>query len=366
MDVRSEHPSRKLASIGMLILMSQFAGCGGGKSNPSPVATNLPASPPPPVATFAVHPKYFIGSVIYIPPGGGSSMTYGFGTVLGTTVSTTSSWSKDSSVGAQTGLTLPPGDSPITFGDAFGGATAHSVDMQDSFSHMSVTFNPPPMDSVNHDFDQILLFRGVDVNASVDSLGNVTWGADFSQILTKGFAETGYFITVGCLRPNSSISSDPACTSLVNVLINSWGFTASDFQNIVDADPFADPNASPTPDPSRYVFVTGFQYAFELAGSPVTANLTNSLDATNSQTSTYTYSVSATTSASYDGVSLKDPNSFTWTNSSTLSNKTGSANQSFTLVLAEPSMSYSGPFTLFVYMDTIYKTFMFSFVPPPH
>jgi hypothetical protein len=364
MDTQSTCPSRAFRRIGLLILLSQFAACGGGGNSPGPAAPTPPAAPPPqPVATFAVNPKYFIGSVIYMPPAAGSSIDYGFGTVIGTTVSTTGNWSKGSVAGSQIGLQLPTGDSPITFGDGFGGATTQSVDMQDSFANMSVTFAPPGSDAINHDYDQILLFLGINVNASVDILGNVTWGMDFSQILNQRFATSGYFVALGCLRPNSTIFTDPVCTSDRNGL-GSLGITAADYPSIVGADPFADPNAPQTPDPSRYVFVTRFQYAFQPAGSSLTAMLTNSSNAGNSQTSTYSYSVSAAPGASYDGVSLKDPGKFTWTNSSTPSNKTGSSNQSITLVLAQPSASYSGPFTLFVYVDAIYKTFMFSFAPP--
>ena len=309
---------------------------------------------PAPV-TFTTYPKYFIGSVIYVPPGAGSSsITYGAGTVTGTTMSTTSSWSQESSVGVQIGS--PDGFS-VTFGDNFGGSTMHSVDMQQTVSQ-STTYKAPPSDSINHDYDQIQLFLGVNVIASVDYLGNVTWSTDFSQIAAQGFAETGYPISVGCLRPNSTIPSFE-CTATVNFL-SSVGITSADYPNILGADPFADPSASPTPDPSRYVPIDSVFYLPDPTATTFTYTENNSTTITNSMTSSYSYSVSAGASASYDGVSLKDSTKFTWTNSSTLSNKTGSTNSS-AFTLSMPSFTYSGPNTLFVYLDTIYKTFMFSF-----
>ncbi len=57
---------------------------------------------------------------------------------------------------------------------------------------------------------------------------------------------------------------------------------------------------------------------------------------------------------------LKQSNSITLTQSSTNSNRTGS-NSTSTFVVSLPSAPYSGPSTLFVYLDTVYKTFMFSF-----
>src|SRR5690242_2031849 len=230
MDAQSRRPSRAFRRMGLLILLSQFAACGSGNNQSSAVPT--PPAAPPPVATFAVNPKYFIGSVIYMPPAAGSSINYGFGTVIGTTVSTTSSWSKGSVAGSQIGLQLPTGDSPITFGDGFGGATTQSVDMQDSFARTSVTFAAGGADAINHDYDQILLFLGINVNASVDPLGNVAWGMDFSQILNQGFATSGYFVAVGCLRPNSTIFTDPACASDRSGLSSLLGITAADYPNI--------------------------------------------------------------------------------------------------------------------------------------
>jgi len=302
-----------------------------------------------------VSPKYFIGSVIYVPPGAGSSsITYGAGTVTGTTVSTTSNWSQESSAGLQIGTS----DSfSVTFGNNFGGSTMHSVDMQQT-SSQSTTYKAPPSDSINHDYDQIQIFLGVKVNASVDYLGNVTWSTDFSQIASQGFAETGYPISVGCLRSNSTIPSFE-CTAAVN-LLSSVGITSADYPSILGANPFADPNASPTPDPSRYVLIDSVFYLPDPTATTFIYTENNSTTITNSQTAIYSYSVSAGASVSYDGVSLKDSTKFTWTTQSTQSNKTGSTNSS-AFTLSMPSFAYSGPTTLFVYMDTIYKTFMFSF-----
>jgi hypothetical protein len=366
MDVRTEHPSRKLARIGMLILMSQFAACGGGSMNSSPA----PVPPaPPPVATFTVHPKYFIGSVIYVPPGPGSSITYGFGTMLGTTVSTASSWTNGSSAGSQIGV---EGVTSITFGDLFGGATANSVDLQDTFTNMSAPFAAPPADTLNHDYDQLLIFLGVNMNASVDSMGTVTWGMDFSQIQSQGFLPQGYIIAVGCIRPLSSIYSSPGCTNLRDLFTDPQGrfrLTADDFANMVAADPYADPATAPqTPDPARYALVYSFSYVASPVQATITASGNNNSSVRNLQTTAYSYTVSASTSGSYDGVSLKDPTAFTWTNSSTLSNKTGSGDPSTTVVVVSPSAPTAPHGTLYMYQDTVYKTFMFSFefVPPPH
>ncbi len=305
---------------------------------------------PPPV-NFTVFPKFFIGSVIYVPPGqGASSISYGAGTVTGSTVSTTDSWSKSSSTGVQVGIVS------ITFGDNFGGQTTHSVDMQETVSQ-NATYRAPPSDFVNHDYDQIQIFLGVNVNASVDYLGNVAWGLDFSQVASRGFAETGYGITVGCLRPNSTIPSSQ-CAPTVNFL-SSVGITSADYPSILGANPFADPNASQAPDPDRYVLIDSVVYFADPTATTFTYTENNSTTTTNSVTISYGYSVGAGLSPSYDGTSLKISDTLTFTSSSTRSNRTGSTNSS-AFTLSMPSNAYTGPTTLFVYMDTIFKTFMFS------
>ena len=340
-----------------------FIGCDNGwtvSNSPGYLSSFIgyvyPTLPAP--VTFTVSPTYFIGSVIYVPPGAGSSsIMYGAGTVTGTTLSTTSSWSQESSAGLQIGNSSD--NFKITFGDNFGGSTMHSVDMQ-QMSGQSTTYKAPPSDSINHDYDQIQIFLGVKVNASVDYLGNVTWSTDFSQIASQGFAETGYPISVGCLRSNSTIPASE-CTAAVN-LLSSVGITSADYPSILGANPFADPTAPLTPDPSRYVLIDSVFYLPDPTATTFTFTENNSTTITNSQTSTYSYSVSAGATATYDVISLSltDSTKFTWTNQSTQSNKTGSTNSS-AFTLSMPSFAYSGPTTLFVYMDTIYKTFMFSF-----
>lgn len=302
----------------------------------------------PAPTTYTLSPSYFIGSVIYIPPGQGpSSIAYGSGSVTGTTVSTTQSWTNSSTAGLSGGI------GSITFGDSFSGSTSTSTDMQNTATQ-TTTYKGPATNSINHDYDQIVLFLGVKVNASVDYLGNTTWGVDFSQVAALGFAETGYPISVGCLRANSTIAA-AQCTATLNFL-SSAGITSSDYPQILGADPFANPAASQTPAAGRFVLIDSVNFLPDPTTSTVAYTLNNSSTITNSSTVGYSYSVNAGISIA----ALKAGNTMTWTNSSTQSNRTGSSSSS-TFTLSLPSSPYSGPSTLFVYIDTIYKTFLFSF-----
>lgn len=302
----------------------------------------------PPSSSYTLSPTYFIGSVIYLPPGQGpSSITYGAGTVTGTTVSSTSSWSNNSSIG------LSYAGFSISFGDDFGGSSTNSVDAEHTYNQ-STTYKGPASNSINHDYDQILIYLGVKVQVTVDYLGNVVWSPDFSQIASAGYAETGYPISVGCLRSNSTIPASQ-CTATIS-LLNSAGVTSADYPSIIGADPFSSPSAPLSPDQNRFKLIDSVNFLPSPTTSTITYTENNSTTITNSVTSNYSYSVGAGGSYSF----LKADDKFTWGNSSTVSNKTGSTDSSsFTLSL--PSAPYSGPSTIFVYFDTIYKTFMFSF-----
>jgi len=302
----------------------------------------------PPLVRYGLSPKYYIGSVIYMPPGQGpSTITYGEGTVTGTTLSTAESWN----VSANFGFGI--GDSSISFGNAFGGSTSTSTDMQIS-SSASRTFRGQASNTINHDYDQVVLYLGVKLNATVDYLGNVVWDVDFSQIANQGFASSGYPISIGCMRPGSTVPA-VQCVDVLNFLAMN-NITSVDFPEILKVHPFADPGAPAAPDHDRYLRIDAVNFLPDPTTSTYTYNLNNSSTLTNARTKSVSFTVSA--GGTY-GI-LKNTNTLTFTQSSTTSNRTGS-NSSSQFVVSLPSAPYGGPSTLFIYVDTIYKTFMFSF-----
>ena len=314
--------------------------------------------PTPPVNTYTLSPKYFIGSVIYVPPGQGpSSITYAAGTVTGTTVSTTDSWNNSTSISITSNPISSLGGGTVSVGETWtvGGSTTQSLDVQSAQS-TSTVYRGPASNTINHDYDQILIYLGVKLHAAQDYLGNISWSMDFSQILSQGYAENGYPISVGCLRANSTIPA-ALCTATTDFL-TSVGITASDYPSLLGADPFADPTASVAPDARRFLLIDAVSFFPDPTAVTATYSESNNITTTNSSTTSFSYSVNVGLSIPL----LKISDTLTFTDSSALSNKTGSTSSSgFTLSL--PSSPYSGPSTLYVYMDTVYKTFMFSFIP---
>jgi hypothetical protein len=312
----------------------------------------------PPVHAHIFSPKFVIGSVIYVPPGQGpSSITYGRGTVTGTTLSTTDTWSNSASISVSAdyqnsqGTTAGTVSLQAAFGN--GGSTSESMAMVTNTTS-STTYRGPASNTINHDYDQVVIYLGVKLKAEVDYLENIQWSLDFSQVLSQGYAETGYPITVGCLRPNSSISAAD-CAGTINFL-NWAGITPDDYPSILSANPLADPNVSQRPDPLRYVPLTSVNYFPDPTSSTTKFDLNNSTTTMNTSTTNHSYSVNVGLNIPI----LKISNTITFTSSSSISNSTGSNNSS-SVTLSLPSAPYIGPATLFIYMDTIYKTFMFSF-----
>ncbi|SRR6266481_847068 len=313
--------------------------------------------PTVPVTTYTGIPKYYIGSVVYVPPGPGSSIQYGVGTNTGTTLSMTQSFTQSVSAGASEGTPKGSGTAnanvSVNVGNDFGGSTMTSTDIELT-DNATDTYQAPSSDLLNHDYDQILLFFGVTVKENVDYYGHTTWGVSFASLNNTNNAASGYPVAVGCLRANSTIPV-AQCTGTL-AFLTSMNITSADYASIMNADPFANPSGSQVPASSRFVKLNAFSFFGDPTSVTYTYGVVNSTTTTNGVTTSYSYSVGF--SGSLFGVSLG--NKVTYTNSSTTSNKTMSTGTSV-LSLRMPSPSYVGPTTLNVYEDTVYKTFMFSF-----
>ena len=237
------------------------------------------------VSVSTVGLPYVIGAVYYAPAGPGSTITYGDQTVTGTTYGTTQSWNETVSVGLSVGVVGVGNE--VSFGNKFGGSTMTSTDMSITTT-VSTTFPSSALKApatINHDYDEILIFLGVQMDASLQTNGTIKWSMDFSQIANKGFSEEGYYIPVGCLKSSSTLPAASGCPSIVNFLTSS-GITSSSYPKLLGADPYA--TANPSPDPNRYILLNSFSF---LPSNPTTNyQIANNTATTNSTTETYTYS----------------------------------------------------------------------------
>lgn len=340
---------------------------------------------PPPPETGTIHPFYEILTLLYAPPGytapsqtptgqpapannSPSSADYGAESKLGTAITTEKSFKNGYTISAELS------------GSAFGTGTslAFSQEMsaaQDDKSSLELTkdtksdlkANGPPTDGIDHDYDLFWLSLNTEIDTSSQT-GAITWALkDPSPALIE------VSIYVRCLkawiagRGQTKVMGD----DLNNACVNDWqnlsahGFTNTDFQNILNADPFA--NGTPDLTSGRFVELsTTFPYTNLLGqtqqSAPQTYFVSNESKQTNTHTKTHdlqdTITVSATVAGPGVSTKLSFQNQMTWTYSTSKAVSTDGTD-SITLSVYSPSVDYVGPITMGAYYDLIWRTYVF-------
>lgn len=317
---------------------------------------DVPPPPPPPSATC--RPKFMILTVVYAPPGktgGGSSsaVSYGSSSTVGSTVTSGQSFNSSHTVTASAGF-ASFNSASVSFNSSRNTVDSTSEDLKKSTSS-TISRPAPAADGINHDQDQIWLWLGPTVDVIFPTSSTLEWSFDNTVTMDV------QFVFVGWLKNPSSMPSG------VQSQLASYGITSADYPAMLSADPFA--NGATTIDSSRYAPLnTTFPYEPPLnPGDPsTTTNFTASFSSTStsSTTSTYSYSVGASVSGGI-GVpamwhaSLKVDNTWTWTHTNFRSTSTGTS-ESASVSVGGPSFGYSGPTSIAVYYDRIYKTFLFA------
>jgi hypothetical protein len=315
-------------------------------------------------ASGTIYPSYYVASVTYSPPGMSSSVEYESGSRVGSTTSTT--WAHENTVSAEykTGLSVPliGGDTlKFTFERVWSNTGTHETDVLETIDATTRVNCDPTAgacgDFIDHDSDQILLLFNTKINVLSYTNTNlpagmprVRWGLDFSQV-------TPQIVKVGWLT-----GSVPMPTNVQNTL-QMHGVTSQDYDHILNSDPFAfDSSGSTRPDPDRFQYITVLPYEPTVPNS-----YTWSTENNYTSSDTNGESVSYTAGASWTGQVLSNElevsGKHTWTSSSSSTNSQSGSNTQ-TVVLTMPSATYTGPTNMYVYVDKIYKTFMFSFLAP--
>jgi hypothetical protein len=341
-----------------------------------------PAPPPPAAVTGTLHPKYYILTVIYAPPGGlqfgqaANIVKYGTSSTTGTTVDASSAFNQAYSVSAsiETGFI---GTAGVSFG-----YTRNSL--HDTSEQITKTAGSeidgfgPPYDGINHDLDLIYLWLNptIDITlhpglpGSTAKPGSIEWHVDGGQQTDLTY------VYVGWLKNPSQIPPGEL------QLLRSHGITTQDFAQMLKADPYAQASRLPpevgdsvfatmAPDPKRFLpLFTTFPYEppFQQGGfvPTLTVAVTKSTTDNNSSQVTNQYSVGVTVSAGTDLVLIKDTlqasATWQWTDINTTTNSAGNA-ESATVTIAGPGFGYQGPTDMAVYYDVLYKTFLFAPLP---
>jgi len=228
----------------------------------------------------------------------------------------------------------------------------------------TITRPGPSLDGIDHDEDVIYLALNPPIDVAIDPYSSpnaVTWA--FTPDIDKTIIT---YVYVGQLNNPKTMPQG------VRDLLASAGITEADYPDILAHDVLAGSN--PNFDPQRFVSPsagrTTFPYNPPLRKDDPVISTTFSISTTTTSTHTTatedTYRVSLTLSADADfldlaKVSVKDTASWSWSNKSSESAFSGSA-ESATTTIAGPSWGYSGPTQVEVLYDKIYRTFAFRFV----
>ena len=322
----------------------------------------IPADPPPPSGT--AQPKYKILTVIYAPPGtqgGGStsSVAYGSGSTVGSTVSGSETFKQNYavSVSAKAGFLGDGGEIGGSFSYGRNSSDSETLDIKKTAS-MQINHRGPAVDGIDHDRDQIWLWLGPTVQLSLTPTA-AEWTVDESQIADLQYVYVGHLKDPSLMPPG------------VAARLQAYGITPDDFAEILQADPFTDDMLPIDTDRFQPLHTT-FPYEPPFApGDPVP---TLSFTATYAETDAIStsvaneYSVGVTVSGSFDFLSLfqakaKAESKWTWTDTDTRSEATGTS-ESVSVTIGGPAFGYSGPTDMAVYYDVLYKTFVFIPIEP--
>lgn len=321
----------------------------------------VPADPPP---SCTAMPKYKVLTVVYAPPGragggsGTSSVAYGSGSSLGTTTSSSHGFKQAYTISA----TVKSGvfsDSALSFGYSRNSANSSAEDIKKTGAS-TLSLTGPGVDGIDHDRDEIWLWLGPKFTLKMPSTNSITWEPASNQIMDL------QFVYVGDLKNPSRMSP-----GLVQRL-QSYGITSADYQEMLQADPFAFGDVAI--DTSRYKQLnTTFPYEPPFApgdGSPtLNFTATHTVTSTSSTTTTNEYNVGVTLSVGIGDpavfrAALKTQNTWTWTDTNSRADAIGST-ESASVTVGGPAFGYTGPTDVAVYYDKMYKTFLFAFVTTP-
>jgi hypothetical protein len=322
-----------------------------------------------------VTPKFMVLTLLYAPPGskGGTASTvvYAESSSAGTEHSVT----KLFTAGVSAGITAGISDSDHAGANWSASVSASGTNSVKITKTSSTVFTQPGSkvtDGIDHGLDTFVLWVNPQITVTIDSLGNFNW---VPTPFTDPQTGTALIVT-----GNMSVSTLKDCISLYEQItagtgnnadlrnqlsiINPHNLTQLECESLLALNPLLSTDA---PDPLRYIPAepAGIGYSYDNGSGTVQAGSASISVQSQQQASISAsahYSVSATAQEDFltetigASLGLKNSASLSATNIST---------QSAQYTINPPSASYNQSETLYIYWDKIYKTFAFSFTPPP-
>lgn len=322
----------------------------------------------PRVYEAVVTPKYLIYSLTYQPPGSKgcaspSAVTYSNDSAFGTSVSTNKTFK------AGTEVTVSA-KTEAAFGIFGGGASASStfgysrsvsdrtvMNIQKA-SSSTLKISGHCVDGVDHNQDRIWLWLNPKLKMRFTEKA-AAWTFDFGAMAEVQYLHVGWLKNPALIPPG------------VRDRLVAYGITSSDYPEILKANPFVGTSVDGPPDPNRFASLnTSIPYEPPYASGDPTPIYTYSFAYNTTSMSERTISRDTSVKASFTGsasagavvakisTSLMSSGSLTWTSTNMKSNST-SATERAEMTIGGPAFGYTGPTSIGVYYDKIYRTFAF-------
>jgi hypothetical protein len=315
--------------------------------------------------TGLVVPNFFVTHVVYAPPGKMSSVTYADQSSFGSSTSETHSHKGDVKVTA--GIAIPSkgffagSGLSISGGKAWGGSDTTTTDVL--VETTSSWKKPGQTDIINHDDDEIWFLIDPKMEVTVQSSvreKRVSWRFASDQTGTRMF-----FAYVGDLKNPAGMPPS------VRQTLDEAGITEDYYPQLLQADPFAyDSMMMPSAmfPRDRFECVTNIAYQPPREPGQGPGMLTHSVNrkemasTTEASETSYTAGYKIMGSVNFAEIwraSLTVEGNWTWTHSTSTKLSTGNA-KTDTFVISQPTTDYNGPTNVSVYVDKIWKTYVFN------
>ncbi len=340
-------------------------------------------------ARVVVTPLYMISDVRYMPPAFNSSISYTSVVGIGTATSVSSSFTRSNGVAVAVAYSsgLGGASASVSLNDSYTNGRTDSVSVVRQLTHFDTMTCVAPncADIIDHRNDAIVLLSKPRVNLAIFSgsapppadpttgkqRSEVAWGLDVSGVIQKS-------LLVGWL--NRTI---PWPDGTEDDLQTNFGIFPSEYPKILTATGYGYDYVNQIatvpgfsewvytwkgnwrPDPNRFQYFGHIDYTPTFPGSSgTTISVETSSSSEIDHSTSYSVSAEVTGSTGFGGlgVALAASSSWTWTNNSSVTTSYGSGAISGFSV-NRPQAGYDGPQNVFVFVDRLYQSFMFSYCP---
>ena len=308
-----------------------------------------------------ITPKYKIMSIVYAPPGtknneGENTILYANSSSMGSSTKASETFVRGHEVELKNEFGKDLAAPSLTITASYSGKKSNwseeVFNIQKEASKELIFPGSEAVNGVNHNDDQIVLWLNPKINVFTTPTAS-RWMFDENQEMDL------LYVFVGHLKNPSTMPGGTADD------LAGAGITPDFYSDILAAYPFQYEDEPLDLDRFKYIDTISFQppYAPGNATNTTTLNFSFNSSSINSSSTTAEKSYSVKIESSFGIMKLwnmksKSSTEWTWTDVDSRQDTEGTS-ESARAIIRGPSFGYSGPTSVRVYYDVIYKTFAF-------